>query len=133
MKYSLFHLDGPGALKHLDSLLELDALDGIQWVSGAEHNRFLSARRQGSYQPQRLPQFGHISGILNQLHGNETRNGRKVGPARKPSQRRRMSPLHVDPHVGIQEDHRLRPVPSFCSPPQSTGVLLTVPIPRREA
>ncbi len=35
MKYSLFHLDGPGALKHLDSLLELDALDGIQWVYGA--------------------------------------------------------------------------------------------------
>lgn len=35
MKYSLFHLDGPGALKHLDSLLELNELDGIQWVYGA--------------------------------------------------------------------------------------------------
>lgn len=35
MKYSLFHLDGPGALKHLDSLLELEELDGIQWVYGA--------------------------------------------------------------------------------------------------
>lgn len=35
MQYSLFHLDGPGALKHLDTLLELDSLDGIQWVYGA--------------------------------------------------------------------------------------------------
>ncbi len=35
MKYSLFHLDGPGALKHLEALLELDSLDGIQWVYGA--------------------------------------------------------------------------------------------------
>jgi len=35
MKYSLFHLDGPGALQHLDSLLELDGLHAIQWVYGA--------------------------------------------------------------------------------------------------
>ena len=35
MTYSLFHLDGPGALRHLDALLELDELDGIQWVYGA--------------------------------------------------------------------------------------------------
>jgi len=32
---SLFHLDGPDALRHLDDLLAIDALDGIQWVSGA--------------------------------------------------------------------------------------------------
>lgn len=30
-----FHLDGPGALKHLDRLLELRELSGIQWVYGA--------------------------------------------------------------------------------------------------
>ncbi|MGI6416415.1 MAG: hypothetical protein ACOX1P_12160 [Thermoguttaceae bacterium] len=35
MKYSLFHLDGPGALKHLDALLELEELDAVQWVYGA--------------------------------------------------------------------------------------------------
>jgi hypothetical protein len=29
---SLFHLDGPGAIKHLDRLLEISELDGIQWV-----------------------------------------------------------------------------------------------------
>lgn len=32
---SLYHLDGPGALRHLDSLLELEDLNGIQWVCGA--------------------------------------------------------------------------------------------------
>ncbi len=32
---SIFHLDGPGALKHLDKLLEIDSLTGIQWVYGA--------------------------------------------------------------------------------------------------
>lgn len=32
---SIFHLDGPGALKHLDALLQIPGLDGIQWVYGA--------------------------------------------------------------------------------------------------
>ena len=32
---TIFHLDGPGSLPHLDTLLELDKLDGIQWGPGA--------------------------------------------------------------------------------------------------
>jgi len=32
---SCYHLDGPGALRHLDALLEIDALDAIQFVYGA--------------------------------------------------------------------------------------------------
>ena len=32
---SIYHLDGPGALRHLDALLDLPELDGIQWVYGA--------------------------------------------------------------------------------------------------
>lgn len=32
---SLYHLDGPGALKHLDALLEIPELKGVQWVPGA--------------------------------------------------------------------------------------------------
>lgn len=32
---SIYHLDGPGALHHLDRLLELEKLNGIQWVQGA--------------------------------------------------------------------------------------------------
>jgi len=35
LEASIFHLDGPGALKHLDRLLELPKLKGIQWVYGA--------------------------------------------------------------------------------------------------
>jgi len=32
---SMYHLDGPGALKHLDTLLGIEKLKGIQWVYGA--------------------------------------------------------------------------------------------------
>ena len=32
---SVYHLDGPGAVRHLDSLLELPRLTAIQWVPGA--------------------------------------------------------------------------------------------------
>ncbi len=32
---SIYHLDGPGALRHLDRLLELKKLNGVQWVQGA--------------------------------------------------------------------------------------------------
>jgi hypothetical protein len=32
---TIYHLDGPGAIRHLDSLLSLPCLDGIQWVPGA--------------------------------------------------------------------------------------------------
>ena len=31
---NVFHLDGPGALRHLDDLLELPELDGLQWIYG---------------------------------------------------------------------------------------------------
>jgi hypothetical protein len=32
---TIYHLDGPGAVRHLDSLLSLPHLDGIQWIPGA--------------------------------------------------------------------------------------------------
>ena len=32
---SVYHLDGSDALRHLDALLEMKELDGIQWVYGA--------------------------------------------------------------------------------------------------
>ena len=35
LERSIFHLDGPGALRHLDALLALKDLDGIQWTYGA--------------------------------------------------------------------------------------------------
>lgn len=33
--HSLYHLDGPEALRHLPRLLELENLDAIQWIQGA--------------------------------------------------------------------------------------------------
>lgn len=35
MEASIYHLDGPGALQHLDSLLEIKELNAIQWVYGS--------------------------------------------------------------------------------------------------
>lgn len=32
---SIYHLDGPGALRHLDSILGISQLDAVQWVPGA--------------------------------------------------------------------------------------------------
>lgn len=31
---SFYHLDGPGELAHLDSILEIEELNGIQWIPG---------------------------------------------------------------------------------------------------
>ncbi|MBU0477693.1 hypothetical protein KKC91_03905 [bacterium] len=35
LDYSIYHLDGPDALKHLNMLLEIPRLNAIQWVPGA--------------------------------------------------------------------------------------------------
>ena len=35
LRHTIFHLDGPDALRHLDARLGLEKLDGIQWVYGA--------------------------------------------------------------------------------------------------
>jgi hypothetical protein len=32
---SIYHLDGPGALRHLDAILSIPELDALQWVPGA--------------------------------------------------------------------------------------------------
>ncbi|MFN8446499.1 MAG: hypothetical protein U0175_37255 [Caldilineaceae bacterium] len=34
LDYSLYHLDGVGALRHVDALLEIEELDAIQWTPG---------------------------------------------------------------------------------------------------
>ena len=33
--HSIYHLDGVGQLPHLDSLLSIEELDGVQWVAGS--------------------------------------------------------------------------------------------------
>ena len=35
LDHSVYHYDGPGALRHLDSVLGIKSLDAIQWVPGA--------------------------------------------------------------------------------------------------
>lgn len=35
LKNTIFHLDGPGALRHLEELLKIPEINGIQWVYGA--------------------------------------------------------------------------------------------------
>lgn len=35
LERSFYHLDGPGQLRHLDCLLGMERLDGVQWVPGA--------------------------------------------------------------------------------------------------
>jgi len=40
LKRSIYHLDGPGALRHLDSLLDIAELDALQWVPGAGNEGF---------------------------------------------------------------------------------------------
>jgi hypothetical protein len=40
MDKTIYHLDGPGALRHLDSLLDIKELNAIQWVCGAGNEGF---------------------------------------------------------------------------------------------
>ena len=37
---SIYHLDGPGALRHLDTILDIPELDAVQWVPGAGREIF---------------------------------------------------------------------------------------------
>jgi hypothetical protein len=41
LEHSIYHYDGPGALVHLDDMLSLKRLDGIQWVPGAGNKPLL--------------------------------------------------------------------------------------------
>ncbi|MBI4551372.1 MAG: hypothetical protein HY710_03840 [Candidatus Latescibacteria bacterium] len=41
LDHSLYHLDGPDAIVHLDSLLNIPRLGGIQWVPGARYSSML--------------------------------------------------------------------------------------------
>lgn len=37
LDHSLFHLDGPQCIGHLEALLEIEELDAVQWTPGAGH------------------------------------------------------------------------------------------------
>jgi hypothetical protein len=40
LDHSIYHLDGPGALRHLDTILAIPELDALQWVFGAGNESF---------------------------------------------------------------------------------------------
>lgn len=44
LDYSIYHLDGPGEIPHLDILLNIKRLNGIQWVPGAGNENVDSER-----------------------------------------------------------------------------------------
>ena len=35
LDHSLYHLDGPDAIRHLPAIMEIDELDALQWTAGA--------------------------------------------------------------------------------------------------
>lgn len=38
-RHNIFHVDGPGVARHIDSLLEVDGIQGYQWVQGVGEDR----------------------------------------------------------------------------------------------
>ena len=62
---SIYHLDGPEALKHLDNLLAIKKLNAVQWVPGAGNEGF--ANWTGVY--QKIQRAG--KGIQLHAHINE--------------------------------------------------------------
>ncbi len=49
LDYSLYHLDGVDALRHLDALLEIEELDAIQWTPGVGQPQGGDPRWYGLY------------------------------------------------------------------------------------
>jgi 5-methyltetrahydrofolate--homocysteine methyltransferase len=58
---AFYHLDGPGQLPHLDSLLSIESLKGVQWIPGA-------GQRDLSYWPD-VHRRIRDAGKLIQIHG----------------------------------------------------------------
>jgi len=73
--YSFYHLDGPGAIRHLDALLSIKALDGIQWVPGAGDSQdplnwidlFLRVQKAGKKLQIYCPTPHHIPELLDKI------------------------------------------------------------------
>lgn len=41
LEHTVYHLDGPECLVHLDDLCSIDGLDCIQWTTGARNREFI--------------------------------------------------------------------------------------------
>lgn len=42
LDHTIYHLDGPGEIPHVDMLLDIEEIDGIQWVPGAGNPNVIS-------------------------------------------------------------------------------------------
>lgn len=49
MERSIYHLDGPGELPHVDMLLDIPGLNGIQWTSGGSNEPLWDEKWYGLY------------------------------------------------------------------------------------
>lgn len=61
---AFYHLDGPGELAHLNSLLEIDCLKGIQWIPGAgaaDNTGWQDVYRKISDAGKKIQLFSHHS------------------------------------------------------------------------
>ncbi len=77
---SFYHLDGPGQLVHVDDLLSLNDLDGIQWVPGAGEEHFGHSKWRNLYkrihdagkklQIQVFHGFKEVDGVIEAMNGD---------------------------------------------------------------
>jgi 5-methyltetrahydrofolate--homocysteine methyltransferase len=53
LTHSIYHLDGPDAIKHVDALMEIEELDALQWTCGAGKPDGASPQWYGIYDKAR--------------------------------------------------------------------------------
>jgi hypothetical protein len=73
LKRSIYHLDGPGALRHLDSILAIHELNALQFVPGDGNNLYArwvpvyqkaQAARKGVYVVCTVSELAHVMETL---------------------------------------------------------------------
>lgn len=72
--------------------------------TGAIHFRRPNYRER-SNELQGLTYLLSVIGVLDQLHEDQTWNGRRFGQAGKPGHGRSVATLDIDENVGIEEEH----------------------------
>jgi hypothetical protein len=73
---SIYHLDGPGEICHLESILEIEGIDGIQCVPGTMYQERTGGYYQSFYNELWLPVMKRIQQkgkllVLNEVNGIE--------------------------------------------------------------
>lgn len=60
MDLSIYHLDGPGQIRHLDSILEIDSITGIQCIPGDTFNEKTGEFHSTYYSERWIPVYKKI-------------------------------------------------------------------------